>query len=82
MREPGYYWVKYTGEWIICEWLDPDWYFINAIGTSDDSAFEEIDERRIERQLTVEEKNALNDIKPPTEAYLKQYLSDNHYLCD
>jgi hypothetical protein len=49
MRQPGYYWVKYTGEWIICEWLEPDWYFINATGTTDDTAFDEIDERRIDR---------------------------------
>ena len=23
-REPGFYWVKYAGEWLVCEW---DGYF-------------------------------------------------------
>lgn len=51
-REPGYYWVKYDGEWEIAMWFEwipgkYEWNFFDRSKT--DSDFEEIDERRIER---------------------------------
>lgn len=54
-REPGYYWVKYGGDWIIARycvvgyWMSPDF---NDKMYHEDSDFEQIDERRIERQQT------------------------------
>ncbi len=48
MREEGYYWVKYRGNWIVAEcpfgtywWIPGDDYQLN------DSDFEEIDEKRL-----------------------------------
>ena len=55
-REPGYYWCKYNGEWIIARWYE---YMTNAFEWDVfdkimcDSDFEEIDERRIEREITI-----------------------------
>ena len=55
-REPGYYWCKYNGEWIIARWYE---YMTNAFEWDVfdkimcDSDFEEIDERRIERNGSV-----------------------------
>lgn len=48
MREQGYYWVKINNDWEIAEW-SIYWERIGYETVLDDSAFEEIDERRIER---------------------------------
>lgn len=55
MREAGFYWIKQKGErqWIVCEWYVSGSYAIWLIPGDEqarqDSDFEEIDERRIER---------------------------------
>ena len=55
MRQEGYYWVKDKHEgWIIAEWCDlfKDGHYCFHFGNGhryDDSDFEEIDEKRIER---------------------------------
>jgi hypothetical protein len=51
MREPGYYWVKNDGKWIIALWVNDGHYTEWEIGDriEQDSDFEEIDERRITR---------------------------------
>lgn len=53
MRQPGYYWVKYKGEWTVAKWAAAGnlsmWIYSGY--DFEDSFFEEIDERRIERQL-------------------------------
>ena len=61
-RESGYYWVKSKGEWEIAEWYNPYpttkgyWLFTGSEDSqSFDSAFEEIDERRIVRDENPEE---------------------------
>lgn len=51
-RQPGYYWVKYRGEWEIAKWYEYmtgkfEWDFFGL--QYEDDYFEEIDERRIER---------------------------------
>lgn len=50
-RETGYYWVKWHGKWVIAvyDYFDDWWihgipYFLHT------SEFEEIDEKRIERE--------------------------------
>jgi hypothetical protein len=47
MREPGYYWVKYEGEWRIYEYYGDGygWYLSRT-----DDEFDEIDENRIVRR--------------------------------
>ena len=46
MREEGYYWVKFGGDWEIDEWINGHW--INNVNVFNEVATE-IDERRIER---------------------------------
>ena len=53
--------MKYNNSWEVAEW-SICWELIGLDQTKDDSDFDEIDERRIERELSVEEKNAKNDI--------------------
>lgn len=80
MRKQGYYWVKYNGEWEIghyrchnvSEGISYFWTLPAIVDESwwhGDSDFDEIDERRIER-------NEDRTTGPP------QYLSDNPYLCE
>lgn len=62
MRQPGFYWVKVIGKWTIEEWDGVKW---NDHGCQDGndyyvSFFEEIDERRIEREPTVADR--INEI--------------------
>ena len=67
MREPGYYWVKIYNDWEIAEW-SVCWERIGYEMVFDDSAFEEIDENRIEREpsLTIAGiKVITNDMLPP-----------------
>lgn len=47
MREEGYYWVKYTHEWIVSQWDGESWWLGDM--TLWDKEFDEIDERRITR---------------------------------
>lgn len=47
-REPGYYWVRDDGEWLIAEWRKGQWSSRNWY-SCDDSWLDEIDERRIVR---------------------------------
>ena len=49
MREPGYYWCKLGGEWIIAKWYGKYWGTINDIAEWEDTLFEEIDENQIKR---------------------------------
>ena len=56
MRQSGYYWVDYQGEWMIMYWeLQGSikigyWTCVGNENVFIDSEFREIDERRIERQ--------------------------------
>ncbi len=54
-REEGYYWVKYTHEWIVAEWFNGEWTLFNAMSSCLDSDFDEIDENRIVRQPALAE---------------------------
>lgn len=52
MREEGYYWVKYNGNWIIMELSKHPigglrWHKIGYHWTIKESDFEEIDEKRL-----------------------------------
>lgn len=52
MREEGYYWVKYQGEWIIAEWAKLSKHCWFRTGYNDVLPLKlitEIDERRITR---------------------------------
>jgi hypothetical protein len=58
MREEGYYWVKMGGDWQIARWsspytdgTEPEWSVIAWLIPFNDSDFEEIDERRITRDV-------------------------------
>lgn len=55
MREPGYYWCKSEGKWGIAEWYVSSsfslWFITGDDEGRADSDFEEIDERRIERDV-------------------------------
>jgi len=51
MRQPGYYWVKYKGEWIIANFTKNDgWYTIENGVQKIDNYFDEIDEHQITRE--------------------------------
>lgn len=50
-RAKGFYWVKYEGEWTISHYHGKGSYPWELSRT--DSEFEEIDERRIERNPTI-----------------------------
>lgn len=86
-RPEGYYWVKINRlGWEIAKWElswrnEYQWAFTGEELYKDDQDIDEIDERRIEREPSVEGKNVQFDIKPPNEAELKQYISDNPYIC-
>jgi hypothetical protein len=85
MREPGYYWVKYTHEWLIAEWYDNEWTLFNAYGKLDDVHFDEIDENRIVRPS-----QKLPIPPSPPERWTKEakygdpptHISDNPYICN
>lgn len=50
MRQPGYYWLRSKNKWSVGEWRkDETWWIISSDGWFEDSDFDEIDERRIER---------------------------------
>ena len=49
MREEGYYWVKDDGKWVVAQWTGFSWYLFTSDDCYKDIAFEETDERRIER---------------------------------
>lgn len=76
-RQPGYYWCKYNGEWTVAKW-NGFWFRTGVWKIDQDSDFEEIDERRIERTdraiLPKEDYNPIPD-NP------SRYISDNPYLC-
>lgn len=52
MREPGYYWVKRGGHWIVAEWAPIEYWYVPGVnhGLPNDKWLEEIDERRIVRK--------------------------------
>ena len=56
MREPGYYWLRSKDKWSIGEWKRGEWWIISHDGWFEDSDFDEIDERRIERNTNVSER--------------------------
>ena len=65
MRQPGYYWVKYGNEWTIGQfgyYNSDTWTLTMSDVTFKDEEFDEIDERRIDREPSADEKNAANDI--------------------
>lgn len=52
MREEGYYWVKYKGDWVIAEWAKlskPCWFITGYNDVIPLNLITEIDERRIVR---------------------------------
>lgn len=50
MREPGYYWVRYFGDWVVSEWNGEHWLITGSgLLSRSDEDMDEIDERRIER---------------------------------
>lgn len=49
MRNNGFYWVK-LDEWFVAEWTGGHWWFDGLNHGKLDSFWDEIDERRIERQ--------------------------------
>lgn len=53
MREEGYYWVRCKGEWRVAYWADVlnGWFKSGVTATSMDYDFDEIDERRIVREV-------------------------------
>lgn len=52
MRESWYYWVKFEDEWTIAEWNSENgsWSVFYESTTYTNELWEEIDERRIERE--------------------------------
>lgn len=83
MRAHGFYWCKNPTEWEIALWvpegeLAQGWRIFNDWKIYQDSYFQEIDERRIERT----ERAILpdGDYDPIMDNPL-QHLSDNPYLC-
>lgn len=46
-RKDGYYWVKYSGSFIIAEYFNGYWFTFGDEDVINDSDFEEIDERQI-----------------------------------
>ena len=57
MRENGYYWVLWGGDWCVLEW-DGVWNAPDRYEFNDDE-FEEIDERRIVRGESMKYKNCI-----------------------
>lgn len=56
MREEGFYWVKWQGDWIIAFWdtnHDSDnkfqWVIAGLMSTLNDDEFDEIDENKLKR---------------------------------
>ena len=52
-RETGYYWVKAYGTWLICYYSSRYNKWRHEDDWMSDSCFEEIDEKRIEREGAV-----------------------------
>lgn len=58
VRQPGFYWVKhlFAVDWVVAEWSQCEsgaegyWATIDGEDVYEDSYFQEIDERRIERE--------------------------------
>lgn len=51
MREAGFYWVKFKGEWMVGKWNTVFWFIVSNLSVYSDSNFEEIDERIIKREI-------------------------------
>lgn len=51
MREEGYYWVKFAGQWTVAHYYPAyaEWYVIGNTMVQRDHSFQEIDERKIVR---------------------------------
>lgn len=65
IRIEGYYWVKHQGNWEIAKWYEYvggrfEWGFFDR--TKVDGDFDEIDERRIEREYHDGPKQAAESI--------------------
>jgi len=76
-RIDGYYWVRYNGDWIICDWFD-GWAMLIGDGKSTrkmiDSDFEEIDEMPITRQ------NAKQEYERGRAHGFEQGLNENQFM--
>ena len=49
-RETGFYWVKYLGEWIICQFtITGDWNMPGSHSRLDDTDFDQIDKEVLKR---------------------------------
>lgn len=59
MRKRGYYWVRYKEFWYIA-YYNGDWRIAEFDLYFDDAAFDEIDEKRIERADPVKEDKSDN----------------------
>ncbi len=63
MRNPGYYWVKFRGNWLIAEWHKfggsvSALFFLPLISWGhDEKSMDEIDERKIERDIELADKH-------------------------
>lgn len=55
-REPGFYWVKFLGDWEIAEWCSfyEKWYVTGVEDYYLDRELKEIEERRIIREEPTE----------------------------
>jgi hypothetical protein len=49
MRESGYYWVLYQGNWEVAEFTDNRWWVTGTCIPRENHDFEEIDENQIKR---------------------------------
>ncbi len=68
MREPGWYWVRHSKDWMILEWFNGEWMTMK--GPYLDSDFLEIDERRIVRT---------EPLPPGRLAEIEAYLTEHGY---
>ncbi len=44
-REPGFYWVRYRGNWMVAEWACDVWFFAGRDDDADESELEEVGQR-------------------------------------
>ena len=49
-REPGFYWVRGGGTWVVAQWSGYSWWVTTTDCLTYDNDWDEIDERRITRE--------------------------------
>lgn len=50
LRDEGFYWVKYSDQWIVAEYRERVWYMTETDNYFDDSDFQQIDEHILIRK--------------------------------